>query len=72
MLKSEAQTRSEIIDKRLLQSGWNVEDPMQVITEYDILTDLPEGINEPRTPYAGHQFSDYVLLGVVGQTCILA
>jgi Type I restriction enzyme R protein N terminus (HSDR_N) len=24
---------------------------------------LPEGLIEPRTPYEGHQFSDYVLLG---------
>ncbi len=63
MTKSEAQTRSELIDKLLSQSGWNVKDPTQVIEEFDIRTPLPEGIAEPRTPYEGHQFSDYVLLG---------
>ena len=63
MTKSEAQTRSELIDRQLAQSGWNVKDPTQVIEEFDILTALPEGVVEPRTPYEGHQFSDYVLLG---------
>lgn len=63
MTKTEVQTRAELIDKQLAQSGWNVKDPTQVIEEFDILTPLPEGIAEPRTPYEGHQFSDYVLLG---------
>jgi type I restriction enzyme R subunit len=63
MSKSEAQTRSEHIDQQLSQSGWNVKDPTQVIEEFDILTALPQGVAEPRTPYEGHQFSDYVLLG---------
>lgn len=63
MTKSEAQTRSELIDKHLELSGWNVDDPTQVVSEFDILTSRPEGISEPRTPYEGHQFSDYVLLG---------
>ena len=67
MPKSEAQTRSEIIDKQLAQSGWDVKDPMQVVEEFDILTTLPEGVEEPRTPYEGHQFSDYVLLGKDGK-----
>ncbi|BBJ22098.1 type I restriction endonuclease subunit R [Candidatus Nitrotoga sp. AM1P] len=63
MAKSEAKTRSELINQQLAQSGWNVKDPTQVIEEFDILTALPQGIAEPRTPYEGHQFSDYVLLG---------
>lgn len=63
MTKSEAQTRSELIDHQLVLSGWNVKDPTQVIEEFDIPTALPEGVAEPRTPYEGHQFSDYVLLG---------
>ena len=62
MSKSEAQTRSELIDLQLAQSGWNVKDPTQVIEEFDILTVLPPEVAEPRTPYEGHQFSDYVLL----------
>lgn len=63
MTKTEAQTRSELIDKQLAQSGWNVKDLTQVIEEFDILTPPPEGVVEPRTPFEGHQFSDYVLLG---------
>ena len=63
MTKSEAQTRSELIDQQLALSCWNVKDPTQVVEEFDILTTLPEGVAEPRTPYEGHQFSDYVLLG---------
>jgi type I restriction enzyme, R subunit len=62
-MKTEAETRNELIDKQLFLSGWNVKDPTQVIEEFDILTTLPEGVAEPRTPYEGHQFSDYVLLG---------
>jgi type I restriction enzyme, R subunit len=63
MTKSEAQTRSELIDQQLALSGWNVKDPTQVVEEFNILTSLPEGVAQPRTPYEGHQFSDYVLLG---------
>ncbi|KTB69482.1 MULTISPECIES: DEAD/DEAH box helicase family protein [Pseudomonas] len=63
MSKSEAQTRADMIDQQLAQSGWNVKDLTQVLEEFDILTALPEGMTKPRTPYEGHQFSDYVLLG---------
>lgn len=63
MSKSEAQTRADLIDQQLALSGWNVKDPTQVIEEFDILTALPDGVTEARTPYEGHQFSDYVLLG---------
>lgn len=67
MTRSEAQTRSDLIDRLLAQSGWNVKDPVQVVEEFDILTSLPEGVEEPRSPYEGHQFSDYVLLGKNGK-----
>jgi type I restriction enzyme R subunit len=63
MTKSEALTRSELIDRQLEMSGWNVKDPTQVVEEFDILTKLPEGVSEARSQYEGHQFSDYVLLG---------
>ncbi len=33
MTKTEAQTRAELIDSQLAQSGWNVKDPTQVILE---------------------------------------
>lgn len=67
MTRSEAQTRSELIDKHLAGSGWNVKDPTQVVEEFDILTDLSNRVREPITKYKGHQFSDYVLLGKDGK-----
>lgn len=62
-MSTEKQTRIERIDKLLQAAGWNVKDPTQVVEEFDILVGLPPGVSEPRTPYEGHQFSDYVLLG---------
>lgn len=67
MTHSEAATRSALIDKALGQSGWNVKDPTQVIEEFDITVGLAPGVEVPRTPYEGHQFSDYVLLGKDGK-----
>ena len=49
MTRTEAQTRVELIDKHLEISGWNVKDPTQVVQEFDILVELPQGITEPRT-----------------------
>jgi len=63
-LKTEKLTRKEIIDHRLKQAGWNVADRTQVVEEFDI--HINEAA-EPVTPYAGHQFSDYVLLGKDGK-----
>ena len=63
-MKNEKLTRKEIIDTRLKQAGWNVTDRTQVIEEFDIHLTVVE---EPTTPYAGHQFSDYVLLGKNGK-----
>ncbi|GJL49840.1 MAG: hypothetical protein NPIRA01_10670 [Nitrospirales bacterium] len=67
MANSEAQTRAELIDKQLEGSGWNVNDPTQVVEEFDILMSPLERVAEPRTRYEGHQFSDYVLLGKNGK-----
>ncbi len=47
MTKSEADTRSILIDQQLAQSGWDVKDPMQVVEEFDILVGLPIGVAEP-------------------------
>jgi type I restriction enzyme R subunit len=66
-MKTEQQTRAELIDKHLEKAGWNVNDPTQVVQEFDILVDLPEGVAEAQSPYQGHQFSDYVLLGKNGK-----
>jgi type I restriction enzyme R subunit len=63
---NEAKTRKEIIDSRLIEAGWNLKDRTQVIEEFQLIVDsnLAE---EARTPYAGKQFSDYVLLGKNGK-----
>ena len=53
--KTEAQTRQEIIDKRLKKSGWDVNNPSQVTSELDIWVGLPEGIIEPQHEHQGHQ-----------------
>ena len=62
-MKSEAETRKKLIDKKLKDAGWDVDNLSHVSQEFDISVPLPEGVREPRTPYEGHQFSDYVLLG---------
>jgi len=61
-MKTEQETRIELIDAALKKAGWNVNDPQQVVQEYDILVD-PVQVAEACSPYGGHQFSDYVLLG---------
>ncbi len=66
-MKNEKYTRKEIIDLRLKQAGWNVNDRTQVIEEFDIQVPLSEGVNERRTKYEGNQYSDYVLLGKDGK-----
>jgi type I restriction enzyme R subunit len=63
-MKNEKLTRKEIIDNRLKQADWNVTDRTQVIEEFDIHLTVVE---EPTTPYAVHQYSDYVLLGKDGK-----
>jgi type I restriction enzyme, R subunit len=65
-LKTEHLTRKEIIDNRLKLAGWNVSDRSQVIEEFDIVVD-PKLVQESSTPYSGHQYSDYVLLGKDGK-----
>lgn len=55
-----------MIDAALNKAGWNVNDPQQVVQEYDIVVD-PNKVVEATTPYGGHQFSDYVLLGRDGK-----
>jgi type I restriction enzyme R subunit len=65
-LKNEKLTRKEIIDDRLKQAGWNVDDRTQVVEEFDIIVDS-NMVQEAATPYAGRQFSDYVLLAKDGK-----
>lgn len=67
-MTTEAQTRKELIDSKLRQAGWDVNNLTQVVPEFDISVPLPEEVVEkPLTPYAGHQYSDYVLLGRDGK-----
>ncbi len=67
-MTTEAQTRKELIDAKLRQAGWDVNNLAQVVPEFDIPVPLPEEVAEkPATPYAGHQYSDYVLLGRDGK-----
>jgi type I restriction enzyme, R subunit len=66
-LKPEQATRKDIIDVKLKAAGWNLSDRTQVIEEYDIEIGLPNGVKEPATPYQGHQFCDYVLMGRDGK-----
>jgi len=60
--RTEAQTRQQIIDRKLGLAGWNVRDRSQVTEELDIDLTTAWGVSEPVTPYAGHQFVDYALL----------
>lgn len=66
-MKTEYQTRKQIIDVALAISGWNIKDPTQVVEEFDILVKQVDTQAETVSRYDGHQFSDYVLLGKNGK-----
>ncbi|TGL20568.1 DEAD/DEAH box helicase [Leptospira bourretii] len=66
-MSSEKETRKQIIDKRLFEAGWNVDDPLQVIAEFEIIVEPIDDTNKPTSAYHGLQFSDYVLLGRDGK-----
>ncbi len=66
-MKSEKQTRLELIDQLLIQSGWNLEEPTQVVKEFEIATPGSSTVGEVKGTYPGRQFSDYVLLGKDGK-----
>lgn len=61
---NEKNTRKQIIDQRLYQAGWDIQDRTQVVEEFGILSQA----NEPLLPYGMQQFSDYVLLGSNGKS----
>ncbi|AXX94979.1 DEAD/DEAH box helicase family protein [Arcobacter ellisii] len=60
---TEAQTRFDLIDKELNSSGWNINDTLKVIQEYEIELDdnLPTFFDRTK------RFVDYVLLNKTGQ-----
>jgi len=62
MNRTESQTRKEIIDKKLAEAGWDVNDRTQVIEEFEIHI-TGDYVKESVSEFAGLQFSDYVLLG---------
>jgi type I restriction enzyme R subunit len=64
-VKNEKLTRKEIIDNRLKQAGWNINDRTQVVEEFFISVET-KILNEPKTKY-NTEFSDYVLLGKDGK-----
>ena len=39
-MKTEKETRQDIIDKKLFQAGWNVNDRTQVIEEFELLAKM--------------------------------
>ncbi|ALO26003.1 type I restriction endonuclease subunit R [Leptospira borgpetersenii] len=66
-MKSEKQTRKDIINERLRKAGWILSDRTQVIEEFDIEIEISSGLLKASSPNAKHQFSDYVLLGKDGK-----
>lgn len=64
-MTNEKQTRKEIIDNRLKQAGWNINDRTQIIEEFFITKEI-NLVNEPIIKY-NSEFSDYVLLGRDGK-----
>ncbi|WP_294314994.1 DEAD/DEAH box helicase family protein [uncultured Chryseobacterium sp.] len=66
-MKNEKETRKVIIDQRLKQAGWNVNDASQVVKEFGVQVSSPEAVNEPQSQYGSNQYSDYVLLGKDGK-----
>jgi type I restriction enzyme R subunit len=66
-MKPEAKTRLELIDKKLLDSGWNVDDQTKVAKEYFIAANVSNNIAEIPANYQTQQYSDYVLLGKDGK-----
>ncbi|TAL36998.1 MAG: DEAD/DEAH box helicase [Spirochaetes bacterium] len=58
-------TRKILIDEKLALAGWDVHDRTLVVEEFDIPVDDGR-VKDTASPYAGHQFADYALLGKDG------
>lgn len=63
---NEKRTRKQIIDTRLKEAGWNVNDRTQVVEEFEISSSASI-LSEPSVGYQNSLFSDYVLLGKDGK-----
>ena len=62
---NELETRAKLIDKRLLDAEWDVNDHTQVVQEYTIKGSSI--LSDASSPYNSTQFSDYILLGRDGK-----
>jgi len=62
---TEAQTRTSLIDTRLLASGWDVSNHTKVAEEYAL--SAASVVKDASSPYKNTQFLDYVLLGRDGK-----
>jgi type I restriction enzyme R subunit len=62
---NELETRAKLIDKRLLDAEWDVNDHTQVLQEYSIKGSSI--LSDASSPYNTTQFSDYLLLGRDGK-----
>jgi hypothetical protein len=52
MSKTEAQTRIELLDKRLFNAGWDVNKLAHVVSEFDFWVGLPEEDSKLQTQIA--------------------
>jgi len=64
---NEFETRVKLIDKRLLNAEWDVNDHTQVVQEYTIKGSSILSDATATSPYKATQFSDYILLGRDGK-----
>ena len=62
-MNSEKETRQELIDKKLLRAGWDINNHSQVVEEF---TNIPI-IAKQTAQYGAKQFCDYVLFGQNGK-----
>jgi hypothetical protein len=61
-------TRDKLREKSFLKTaGWDVDDRIRVVEEYDVPTGAKREPHEIEYDYAGHLFCDYVLLGKDGK-----
>ena len=63
----EAETRQQLIDKKLLLSGWNIKDPSLVTEELSINRIPVDRVEQPYSEYNTPIYTDYALLGKDGQ-----
>jgi type I restriction enzyme R subunit len=63
----EAETRQQLIDKRLLEAGWDVNLPHMVTEELAIAAHTSDRVSRPGVKYKTRLFSDYALLGKDGR-----